>query len=166
MRHERAPNMQPGMDIFFGSGTSVGDYTLTADTDITGINSFYHDLTVPAAYTLRLIGGRVFCSGTLTNAGTICDSSNAYLKGGNASADTNGGAGTTAAAGNMPAGGAATAGIAGAATAGAQATAPTNSTGDGGAGGAGGAGGDGSSGAGGTSRAGATIATIQPMRTL
>lgn len=126
---------------------SGNTYTMTRDCCCT-------DLTVASGVTLLPHAYRIFCTGTLTNAGTISDDGGA----GNA----NGTAGAATSNGYYPTSGAGGAGNTGAGSAGANTTAFAT-----GNGGAAGAGSSGAAGAGGTiSGAGKTFVYKTPAGTL
>ena len=143
----------------FGDG-SDGDLTLSSNVTLTR-SMYYGNLTVPNGYTLDPAGCRIFCSGTLTNEGTIS------MNGGNASG---GGVISGGCAGSahssvefLAASGGACGGSGGASGSGSQGGTAGSITGDGGAGGVGGTGGSASGASGACGGAGGTL-TRQKLR--
>ena len=89
----------------YGDG-SDGAATISGDTDLTS-DKFYTNLTINSGINLNTKSFRIFCSGTLTNAGTIRNNGSNGTVGTTATGQTGatGGAGGAAvASGSLPAG--------------------------------------------------------------
>ena len=94
---------------FYRGNGSDGAVTISVDTTLTG-DKYYSSLTVNNGVTLNTGSCRIFCSGTVTNNGTISRTGNTGGNGGvgegtpGTSGGTAGAAGAALAAGYMPAG--------------------------------------------------------------
>lgn len=148
----------------FGDG-SDGAVTISGNTTLTR-DMFYSSLTVNSSVILTTNGWKIFCSGTVTNNGTI-RSTNVAADGSNANAQTGGALGSGSSGGSLGGAGGGGVGATGIVTAatGAQGGAGVASTGMGGNSGSTGQGGNAGANNGGAARS-ANSETSTPFRTL
>ncbi len=152
-----------GAVTFDGTSTVLG-LVPSGSTYTMNRSIFCSAITINSGVTLKSAGFKIYCTGTLTNNGTI---SNAGGPGGSGSGSTGGSGGSSASAaelgGSAPGGAGPTGGTASGSP---GASGSSVSLGIGASGGAGGAGASGNSGSGGALGTGGAVGATRPCKTL